>query len=188
MSSGEWWFGGGIDLTPHYIVKEDAHLFHRKLKEVCDQFDTSYYPKFKEWADDYFYIKHRNEARGIGGIFFDHLSDKDGKSMSDRFDFSKGIGQLFAPLYLEIVDRNKDLEYDSDQKKWQLLRRGRYVEYNLIYDVGTKFGLDTGGRIESILMSLPPYVNWTYNYQPSPGSKEANTLELLKKGINWVDD
>jgi coproporphyrinogen III oxidase len=189
MNDGTWWFGGGIDLTPHYIDKVDAAYFHQSLKKVCDNHHSSYYPKFKEWADNYFFIQHRNETRGIGGIFFDRLSEdpENGITKADRFAFVKDVGNLFAPLYIEIVNRNKEKPYAEAEKKWQSLRRSRYVEFNLVYDKGTKFGLDTNGRTESILMSMPPSASWEYNYTPPEGSKEAETTSLLKKGINWAN-
>jgi coproporphyrinogen III oxidase len=177
-----FWFGGGIDLTPHYVQKDDAHYFHQTLKMACDQHDESYYPKFKKWADDYFYIPHRNETRGIGGIFFDHLTgDK-----YQLFEFIKTIGNTFAPLYVHLMKKNVALTFNEVNKKWQYLRRGRYAEFNLIYDKGTKFGLETNGRTESILMSLPPRADWNYNHIAAHGSEEDITLSLLKKGINWA--
>lgn len=182
LGNGEYWFGGGIDLTPHYIDKEDARWFHQQLKNTCDKFDASYYPEFKAWADDYFFIKHRNETRGVGGIFFDRLTGDKQK----LFDFLIAVGKTFAPVYTHFMKLKKSLPYNDGHKKWQMLRRGRYVEFNLVYDKGTKFGLDTNGRIESILMSLPEQAGWFYNYTPSSGSPEAETLELLKKGINWL--
>ncbi len=185
MSNGVRWFGGGIDLTPHYILPEDAALFHHKVKGVCDQYHPDYYPQFKKWADDYFYIKHREETRGIGGIFFDRLTEDETFTYRDRFDFVKGVGQLFAPLYTELLERNKEKAYSENEKKWQLLRRGRYVEFNLVYDKGTKFGLDTNGRVESILMSMPPVANWDYDVQVPEGSQEAYTLSKLKKDLTW---
>lgn len=186
MSDGKWWFGGGIDLTPHYVNEEEARHFHGVLKAVCDEHHASYYPKFKQWADDYFYVKHRKETRGIGGIFFDRLSGQDGFTKEQRFAFVQAVGKAFAPIYLRFLGDNKDRTFEPKHKKWQLLRRGRYVEFNLVWDKGTKFGLDTDGRIESILMSLPPEVNWDYNVQVADGSPEEHTLSLLKKGINWV--
>ncbi|WP_028980214.1 oxygen-dependent coproporphyrinogen oxidase [Sporocytophaga myxococcoides] len=190
MNDGTWWFGGGIDLTPHYINSEDAVYFHNNLKEVCDRYHSSYYSQFKEWADNYFFIPHRNETRGIGGIFFDRLSEdrEKGISKEDRFAFVQDVGNLFAPLYIEIVNRNKEKPYSEAEKKWQSLRRSRYVEFNLVYDKGTKFGLDTNGRTESILMSMPPSANWEYNYSAPEGSREAETTSLLRKGINWVNN
>ena len=186
MESGQWWFGGGIDLTPHYIDKEDASFFHQGLKNVCDQYDASYYPEFKKWADNYFYILHREETRGIGGIFFDRLTEMKEIKREQRFEFVKAVGKTFLPLYKKIVLKNKEKTFGEKERKWQFLRRGRYVEFNLVYDKGTKFGLDTQGRTESILMSLPPHAEWTYNYKPQKGSLEEETLHLLKKNINWI--
>lgn len=186
MSNGTWWFGGGIDLTPHYVNEEDAHYFHRQLKSVCDQHHPSYYPEFKKWADDYFFIKHRNETRGIGGIFFDYLKADSGFTKESRFEFVKDVGSLFAPLYSHFMKKNQALAFSENEKQWQYLRRGRYVEFNLVWDRGTKFGLDTDGRTESILMSLPPQANWEYNYKPKSGSAEEKTLSYLKKNINWI--
>jgi coproporphyrinogen III oxidase len=186
MSNGVRWFGGGIDLTPHYIIPEDARLFHQQVKEVCDRHRPDYYESFRKWADDYFYIPHRGETRGIGGIFFDRLSEHEGITMQERFEFVKSVGSLFAPLYTQLLERNKNKSYTDEQKKWQLLRRGRYVEFNLVYDKGTKFGLDTNGRTESILVSMPPEANWDYAVQVAPGTQEAFTLEKLKKDINWL--
>lgn len=180
------WFGGGIDLTPHYVIDADAQYFHSQLKAVCNKFNTDFYPKFKRWADDYFFIKHRNETRGIGGIFYDKLVATDELSWETIFEFSKTLGRTFAPTYAELVNRNRDKLYNDDQQQWQYQRRSRYTEFNLVYDAGTKFGLETNGRIESILMSLPPTAKWLYNYQPQPGSEEERTLSLLKKGIDWV--
>jgi len=187
MTDGTWWFGGGIDLTPHYIDKEDAHYFHQHLKKACDAHDTSYYPKFKQWADDYFYLKHRKETRGIGGIFYDRLNEKEGKSRDDLFQFTQEIGNSFAPIYTHFMNKNNTLPFGENELAWQRLRRGRYVEFNLVWDKGTKFGLDTDGRTESILMSLPPQDNWVYNFQPEQGSNEHVTQELLKKGIDWIN-
>jgi coproporphyrinogen III oxidase len=186
MSDGTKWFGGGIDLTPHYVDREDAHYFHQQLKNTCDQHHHSYYNEFKKWADDYFYIKHRKETRGIGGIFFDRLAANDEFSIEDRWHFVQNIGDQFASIYAHFIKKNRDLSFDNEEKEWQYIRRGRYAEFNLVWDKGTKFGLDTDGRTESILMSLPPQANWHYNHQPIKGSKEAETLELLKKGIDWV--
>lgn len=186
MSNGTWWFGGGIDLTPHYVQEDDAKYFHQQLKSVCDDHHPSYYPEFKKWADDYFFIKHRHETRGIGGIFFDYLKDGDGFTKESRFDFVKAVGAAFAPVYTHFMKKNNSLPFTEKEKQWQYLRRGRYVEFNLVWDRGTKFGLDTDGRTESILMSLPPQAQWVYNYQPEEGSEEARTLSLLKKGIEWV--
>ena len=177
-----FWFGGGIDLTPHYVNEEDAKFFHQTLKDACDLHHQDYYNQFKRWADDYFFISHRNETRGVGGIFFDHLSgDKE-----QLFEFVKTVGSTFAPLYVSLMKRHASEPYEPIHKQWQYLRRGRYAEFNLVYDKGTKFGLETNGRTESILMSLPPRAEWAYNHQPQAGSNEALTLSMLKKGINWV--
>lgn len=181
------WFGGGIDLTPHYVIGEDASFFHQQLKDTCDRFHTEFYHRFKIWADDYFYIRHRDETRGIGGIFYDRLTANDEMSWNDIFEFTKAVGRTFAPTYVELVNRNRNKEFTAGHQQWQYQRRSRYAEFNLVYDAGTKFGLETNGRIESILMSLPPTAKWLYNYQPEEGSKEAETLSLLKKGINWVE-
>jgi coproporphyrinogen III oxidase len=184
MTSGHWWFGGGIDLTPHYINKADVRYFHRALKEICDKYDNSYYPEFKEWADNYFYLQHRNETRGAGGIFFDRL---DGDKLK-LHQFTLDLGNLFAPLYGYYMEQNHSLPYGEKEKEWQKLRRGRYVEFNLVWDRGTKFGLETSGRTESILMSLPPEAGWVYDYHPPEGSDEAFTLSMLKKGIDWLNE
>lgn len=181
------WFGGGIDLTPHYIQREEATHFHRQLKNICDRYDTLFYPEFKAFADRYFYIKHRGETRGIGGIFYDRLTpEKTSLSWEGIFDFSCALGNGFVPIYAELVNRNRRREFSEAQKQWQYLRRGRYVEFNLVYDAGTKFGLETNGRIESILMSLPPHAGWAYDFKPEPGSEEAETLSWLKPGIDWL--
>ena len=181
-----WWFGGGIDLTPHYVVEDDARYFHAQLKNVCDAHHSSYYAEFKKWADEYFYIRHRHETRGIGGIFFDYLKGEKGFTKQSRFDFVKSVGSVFAPTYIHLMNKNQFLAFGENEKQWQYLRRGRYVEFNLVWDRGTKFGLETDGRTESILMSLPPQANWEYNHIPGEGTEEARTLSLLKKGIGWV--
>jgi len=186
MSDGTAWFGGGIDLTPHYIDKKDATYFHSQLKKVCDRHHFSYYPEFKAWADNYFFLPHRNETRGIGGIFFDKLSSNEEFSLKQRFAFVQDVGNSFAPIYTYFLNKNSKTDYGENEKKWQMLRRGRYVEFNLVWDKGTKFGLDTSGRTESILMSLPPQANWQYNYQPKKDSPEEETLQQLKKGIDWI--
>jgi len=182
-----WWFGGGIDLTPHYVNSEDAALFHQKLKQTCDQHHEQFYARFKEWADDYFYLKHREETRGVGGIFFDRLTENKELTKEELWKFVKDVGLTFVPAYREQVTRNKDKSYGEREKQWQLYRRGRYVEFNLVWDKGTKFGLDTGGRTESILMSLPPQANWAYGHDPGVGTPEHQTLLQLKKGINWIE-
>lgn len=186
MSTGHNWFGGGIDLTPHYVVDEDARWFHSQLKTVCDQHNPDYYARFKPWADDYFYIPHRKETRGIGGIFFDNLRPESDQHKEELFAFVQEVGNAFAPIYTHFMQQNRDLPFGEREKSWQLLRRGRYVEFNLVWDRGTKFGLETDGRTESILMSMPPQANWTYNFQPESGSEEERTLGLLRKGVDWV--
>lgn len=183
---GDYWFGGGIDLTPHYVVEDQARHFHLNLKEVCDRFDTAWYSAFKKRADDYFFIPHRNETRGIGGIFYDHLSEDSKHSKSDILEFSLSLGRLFPVLYSELIEKNRKKSFGPEQKEWQKLRRGRYVEFNLVYDRGTRFGLLSNGRTESILMSLPKEANWFYDFQANAGSEEEKTLRLLKKGIDWI--
>lgn len=187
MSSGHRWFGGGIDLTPHYVDRDDAAWFHRQLKATCDRFHPTYYQQFKSWADDYFYLRHRQETRGVGGIFFDRLKEEQGISLAERWKFVQAVGQSFAPIYTHLMEKNRNTPYGEKEKNWQMLRRGRYVEFNLVWDKGTKFGLDTEGRTESILMSMPPLAGWEYNHQPAEGSPERATLDLLKKNINWTE-
>jgi coproporphyrinogen III oxidase len=181
------WFGGGIDLTPHYIFDEDARFFHSHLKSVCDQYHQEFYERFKIWADNYFFIKHRNETRGIGGIFYDRLTANEELSWEQIFEFSKAVGRSFLPMYTQLVNRNRSKAFTDAEQQWQYIRRSRYAEFNLVYDAGTKFGLETNGRIESILMSLPPTAKWVYDYQPIAGSQEEKTLFLLKKGIDWAE-
>jgi coproporphyrinogen III oxidase len=187
LNDGTYWFGGGIDLTPIYVDKNQAKAFHQELKKVCDKHNPDFYPKFKPWADEYFFLPFRNETRGVGGIFFDHLNDSSGMTKEQLFAFVLDVGELFAPTYCEIMKSNASKLYNEQEKDWQLHRRGRYVEFNLVLDKGTKFGLDTNGRTESILVSMPPEVKWTYQYEIKEGSKEAKTLELLKKDINWLE-
>lgn len=175
QASGKRWFGGGADLTPCYPFLKDVLHFHRTLKAACDAHDSSYYPRFKKWCDEYFFIRHRNEARGVGGIFFDHLQ---GDAAAD-FAFVKSIGDAFLPAYLPIAYANCALPYTEREKTFQLIRRSRYVEFNLVYDRGTAFGLETQGRIESILMSLPPMAQWPYGWSPEPGSAEAELSRFL---------
>ena len=178
-----WWFGGGMDLTPYYAFEEDAVHFHRSCKDALTPFGSDYHQRFKQWCDEYFYLKHRQEPRGIGGIFFDDLSDRD-------FDFSfrimTSIGDHFLPAYVPIVERRRDLAYGARERDFQAYRRGRYVEFNLVYDRGTLFGLQSAGRTESILMSLPPVVKWRYDWQPTPGTPEARLYEEFLKARDWV--
>lgn len=181
------WFGGGIDLTPHYVIEDDARFFHQMMKNVCDRHHPDFYRDFKTWADNYFFIKHRQETRGVGGVFYDKLTPaKTGLTEEGLFAFSCDLARTFVPTYTEIVERNRSKKFSAAEKDWQLLRRGRYVEFNLVYDSGTRFGLETNGRIESILMSLPAQANWAYDFKPLPGSLEEQTLSLLKKDVNWV--
>jgi len=186
LKDGTYWFGGGIDLTPIYIDKKEAADFHQALKLICDKYHAEFYQKFKIWADDYFFLSHRNETRGIGGIFFDHLNESEGLTKDELFKFVIEIGQAFAPLYAAIMRKKANKSYNEQEKEWQLHRRGRYVEFNLLQDKGTRFGIDTNGRAESILVSMPPEVKWTYQYEIKEGSAEADTLSLLKKDINWL--
>jgi coproporphyrinogen III oxidase len=186
MDNGTYWFGGGIDLTPHYIVREQAKLFHQGLKEICDQYHSDFYSKFKEWADDYFFIPHRNETRGVGGIFFDHQTATESISKEQLFQFCIDLGNAFPELYAQQVEFGINRTFSDQEIKWRNLRRGRYVEFNLVHDRGTKFGLFSGGRTESILMSLPADASWEYNYEPFDDSPEKNTNLSLKKGIDWL--
>ncbi|KLU91977.1 coproporphyrinogen III oxidase [Magnaporthiopsis poae ATCC 64411] len=185
-SSGAWWFGGGADLTPAYLFDEDAVHFHRTLKDVCDKHDKTYYPRFKKWCDEYFFNKHRGESRGIGGIFFDDLDE----SVSDRentFAFIQDGLRAFLPSYVPIVNRRKDMPFTDEEKEWQQLRRGKYVEFNLVHDRGTAFGLNSpGARVESILMSLPRTASWAYMHEPAPKSREARLTEILRNPKEWV--
>ncbi|WP_229214036.1 oxygen-dependent coproporphyrinogen oxidase [Dyadobacter flavalbus] len=192
LSNGICWFGGGIDLTPHYVVENDARFFHNCLKNACDKHHLQFYPDFKSWADEYFYIPHRQETRGIGGIFFDYLKpDLPGKgqglSKEALFDFVMEIGNSFAPVYTHFMALHRNDAFTEKEKQWQYLRRGRYVEFNLVWDRGTKFGLETNGRTESILMSLPPQANWEYSFEPEEGSEEQKTLNWLRKDVDWAN-
>ena len=181
------WFGGGQDLTPYYLFDEDAQHFHKVCKSACDVHDLAFYPEYKKKCDAYFWNAHRNEARGIGGLFFDYLKNTRNQSIEDWFRFVSSVGDSFLTAYVPIVERRKNLEYNKNQRDWQEIRRGRYVEFNLVHDKGTLFGLKTNGRIESILMSLPPHVQWEYNHQPKVGSEEARLIEVLKNPKNWIE-
>lgn len=180
------WFGGGQDLTPYYLFDEDATHFHQVCKTACDVHDLEFYPKYKARCDEYFYNAHRKEGRGIGGLFFDYLKTTEDRSMKDWYDFVTEVGDSFLNAYIPIVDKRKGLTFAKAQKDWQEIRRGRYVEFNLVHDKGTLFGLKTNGRIESILMSLPPKVQWIYDHHPSRGSEEERLLTILKQPKNWV--
>jgi len=178
-----WWFGGGTDFTPAYIFDEDVRHFHQVQKNACDRHDPTFYPRFKKWCDDYFMIKHRNERRGLGGIFFDDLNDRDPEKL---LAFSTDCANSVIESYLPVVIKRKDHPYNEDHKAWQQLRRGRYVEFNLVYDRGTTFGLKTGGRIESILMSLPLTARWEYDQKPQEGSEEARLLDACMNPKDWL--
>ena len=182
LANGDRWFGGGTDLTPYYLFDEDAQHFHRTLKSACDNHDAQLYPLLKKHCDDYFTLPHRGEGRGVGGIFFDYQRDNPEKI----FAFVREVGDCFLSAYLPIVNRRMNEPWGKQEKDWQLLRRGRYVEFNLMYDRGTLFGLETGGRTESILMSLPPSVTWAYNHHPEAGSREEHLLSILKQPRTWV--
>jgi len=182
-ASGSWWFGGGMDLTPYYGFEEDARHFHRQCRDALAPFGEGYYPKFKHWCDEYFYLKHRREARGIGGIFFDDFRDL-GNDAS--FALMRSVGEHFLPAYIPIVERRRETPYGEREREFQALRRGRYVEFNLVYDRGTLFGLQSGGRTESILMSLPPVVRWQYEKNPVPGSAEARLYTDFLPARDWL--
>jgi coproporphyrinogen III oxidase len=179
---GKAWFGGGADLTPYYLYEEDAVHFHRVHKEACDRHDAAYYPRFKEACDKYFYLRHREETRGVGGIFFENM----GGDLERELAFVRDAGRAFLPAYLPIAERRKDTPYTEAQRFWQEVRRGRYVEFNLVWDRGTTFGLETNGRTESILMSLPPQVRWRYDHHPAPGTEEAKLVEVLRAPRDWA--
>jgi coproporphyrinogen III oxidase len=195
------WFGGGTDLTPYYPYREDAVHFHRALKEACDLFDSGFYPRFKKWCDEYFFIKHRDETRGVGGIFFDYLTGeaagplleadqrvaRGARGIEFIFEFVKEVGRAFLSAYLPIAERRRDESYTEREREFQLIRRGRYAEFNLVYDRGTHFGLETRGRAESILMSLPPLVRWVYDYRPESGSREAEAGDYFRPR-DWLGE
>ena len=183
--SAVWWFGGGFDLTPYYGFIPDAIHWHRHAKAACDPFGAGLYPRFKKWCDEYFHLKHRNEARGIGGLFFDDFNEL---GFERSFALMRSVGDAFLPAYLDIVQQRKATPYGTRERDFQLYRRGRYVEFNLVWDRGTHFGLQSGGRTESILMSLPPLVAWRYDWKPEPGSPEAQLYEDFLPPKDWVDD
>ena len=180
------WFGGGQDLTPYYLFEEDAQHFHQTCKTACDKHDPEFYPQYKMRCDEYFYNAHRGEARGLGGLFFDYLKATDDRSMQDWYNFVTEVGDSFLSAYAPILEKRKDLAYGEKERDWQEVRRGRYVEFNLVHDKGTLFGLKTNGRIASILMSLPPAVQWRYDHHPEPGSPEAELVAVLENPKDWV--
>jgi coproporphyrinogen III oxidase len=180
------WFGGGQDLTPYYLFEEDAKHFHQVCKSACDNHNAEFYNIFKTRCDEYFWNTHRNEARGIGGLFFDYCKKSKDMSMQNWYNFVSEVGNSFLDAYVPIVEKRKDLDYSKKQRDWQEIRRGRYVEFNLVHDKGTLFGLKTNGRIESILMSLPSHVQWVYNHHPEPDSDEEKLINVLKQPKNWV--
>ncbi|MBA9073427.1 coproporphyrinogen III oxidase [Flavobacterium gossypii] len=180
------WFGGGQDLTPYYLFEEDAKHFHQTCKSACDKHNPEFYPKFKKQCDDYFWNAHRNEARGIGGLFFDHCKASEEFTLQNWYDFVTEVGNSFLEAYVPIVEKRKNLEYSQENRNWQEIRRGRYVEFNLVHDKGTLFGLKTNGRIESILMSLPPHVQWVYDHHPEAGSEEEKLIKILENPIDWL--
>jgi coproporphyrinogen III oxidase len=180
------WFGGGQDLTPYYLFEEDANHFHKVCKDACDKHHSSFYDKYKQRCDEYFYNAHRNEGRGIGGLFFDYCKVTEEMTMQDWYHFVTEVGDSFLKSYVPIVEKRKELAFTKKQKDWQEIRRGRYVEFNLVHDKGTLFGLKTNGRIESILMSLPPKVQWVYDHHPEIGSEEEKLIEVLKNPKDWI--
>ena len=179
-----WWFGGGFDLTPYYGFKEDVVHWHQQARKACQPFGESVYPNFKKWCDEYFFLKHRNEPRGIGGLFFDDLNEG---GFEHCFKLMQSVGDHYIPAYAPIVERRKKSLYTDKERDFQLYRRGRYVEFNLVYDRGTLFGLQTGGRTESILMSLPPLVSWRYDWSPEPGSAESELYDVFLQPTEWLD-
>jgi coproporphyrinogen III oxidase len=178
-----WWFGGGFDLTPYYPFEEDAIAWHRTAKAACDPYGSDYYARFKKWCDEYFYLRHRGETRGVGGLFFDDFNEQ---GFEHSFGFMKSVGDHYLRAYLPIVQKRRHLPYGERERDFQLYRRGRYVEFNLVYDRGTLFGLQSGGRTESILMSLPPLVKWRYNWRPEPGTPEARLYEEFLRPRDWL--
>ena len=178
-----WWFGGGFDLTPYYGFEEDAVHWHRTARQACEPFGEHLYPRFKKWCDEYFFLKHRGEPRGIGGLFFDDFNEL---GFEDSFAFMRSIGDHYVPAYVPVAEKRKNHSYGEHERDFQMYRRGRYVEFNLVYDRGTLFGLQTGGRTESILMSLPPIVKWRYDWHPQAGSAEAELYEVYLKPRDWL--
>lgn len=186
LDNGSSWFGGGIDLTPTYINPEEAKWFHLTLKSICDKYDISLYPEWKNWADDYFYLPHRQETRGVGGIFFDRIDASSEDQFEKMLNLTSDLAKAYPVIYSRLMKDNGKKAYTEAEKRWQKIRRGRYVEFNLIHDRGTKFGLESDGNIESILVSLPAEVEWVYQHTPEPNSPEEKTQQLLIKGIDWT--
>lgn len=186
LDNGTCWFGGGIDLTPAYIDLNQAASFHQRIKAICDNFNPLFYDKYKKWADDYFFLPHRNETRGIGGIFFDRQKPDEKVSLEEWLAFTQELAHHYPLIYSDLIKQNSGKPYGDEQKNWQKIRRGRYVEFNLLYDRGTRFGLESGGNTESILISLPPEVNWSYDYPLPENSPEMMTQNMLKKNIDWI--
>jgi len=180
------WFGGGLDLTPYYIFEEDIVHFHKSCKKVCDSYNEGFYSKYKRKCDEYFWNSHRNEARGVGGLFFDYCRESNEMNIDNWFSFISDLGNSFLKSYVPIIKKRKDLDYNNSHEKWQQIRRGRYVEFNLLHDKGTLFGLKTNGRIESILISMPPKAQWVYDQTPSKGSEEEKLLNILKSPKKWT--
>ena len=178
-----WWFGGGYDLTPYYAFEEDCRHWHQVCKNACEPFGSDVYPRFKKWCDEYFYLKHRKETRGVGGLFFDDLNEW---SFEETFAFMRSIGDSYLEAYLPLIEKRKDTPWGEREKSFQKYRRGRYVEFNLVYDRGTIFGLQSGGRTESVLMSMPPEVDWRYDWHPEPNTPEADLYENYLKPREWV--
>lgn len=187
FNTGQYWFGGGIDLTPHYIDPKEAKDFHLSLKALCDKYQLGFYPVFKKQADEYFQLPHRNESRGIGGIFFDRLCENEAISKETLFNFVVETGNLYGDIYSSILKRKCRIPYGVEEKNWQEIRRSRYVEFNLLYDLGTQFGLKSNGKTESIFCSMPPTSKWVYNYMPESSSEEYKTLSLLHKITDWIN-
>ncbi|WP_028303067.1 oxygen-dependent coproporphyrinogen oxidase [Oceanospirillum maris] len=181
-----WWFGGGYDLTPYYGFEDDCVAWHQVAKKACEPFGEEVYPKYKKWCDEYFYLKHRDEARGVGGLFFDDLNEATFGSFEACFSFIQAIGDSYLEAYRPIVAQRKNIAFGEQERKFQCYRRGRYVEFNLVFDRGTLFGLQSGGRTESILMSLPPIVHWDYGYEPETDSAEAELTERFLPRRDWV--
>lgn len=181
------WFGGGQDLTPYYLYDEDAQHFHKICKKACDKHDPNFYLKYKKQCDEYFWNAHRDEARGVGGLFFDYLKANEKRSIKDWYNFVTEVGDSFLEAYLPIVERRKEMSFEQAHRDWQEIRRGRYVEFNLVHDKGTLFGLKTNGRIESILMSLPPHVQWRYDHHPESNSKEEELINVLQHPRDWIN-